>query len=50
MTWQFLKTPKKAMIRAMYGVKLIEKIRDQILISLLSSKDTLDGLAEASGV
>ena len=37
------------MIRALCGVKLIEK-RSQELMSLLGLKDTLDGLAKASGV
>ena len=37
-------------MRAMSGVKLIEKRRNQELMSLLGLKDTLDGLAEASGV
>ena len=32
----------------MCGIKLIEK-RSQELVSLLSLKDTLDGLARASG-
>ena len=39
---------EKAM-RAMCGVKIIEK-RSQKLMSLLGLKDTLDGLASASGV
>ena len=37
-------------IRAMHGVKIIEKRRSQELISLLGLKDTLDGLTKASGV
>ena len=37
------KKTEKAIIRAMYGVKLIGKLRDQILISLLSSKVTGQG-------
>ena len=41
---------EKAMMRAMGGVKLIETTRNQELMNLLSLKDTLDGLARASGV
>ena len=41
---------EKPMMRATSGVKIIEKRRSQELISLLGSKDTLDGLARASGV
>ena len=33
------------MMRAMCGVKMIEKTRNQDLMSLLGLKDTLDGLA-----
>ena len=36
-------------MRAMYEVKFIEK-RSQELVSLLGLKDTMDGLARASGV
>ena len=41
---------EEAMMRAMGGVKLIETTRNQELMNLLSLKDTLDGLARASGV
>ena len=41
---------EKAMMRATSGVKIIEKRRSQEVISLLGLKDTLDGLARASGV
>ena len=41
---------EKAMMRAMGEVKLIETTRNQELMNLLSLKDTLDGLARASGV
>ena len=44
-----LRRTEKAMMRAMCGVKLIEK-RSQGLMSLLGLKDTMDGLASASGV
>ena len=37
-------------IRAMCGVKMIEKRRSQELMSLLGLKDTLDELARVSGV
>ena len=40
---------EKAMVRAMCGVKIIEK-RSQELMSLLGFKDTLDGLARARRV
>ena len=40
---------ENAITRAMSGVKKIEKKRSQQLMSLLSLKDTLDGLARASG-
>ena len=40
---------EKAMVRALYGVEIIEK-RSQELMSLLGFKDTLDELARASGV
>ena len=45
-----LRRAEKAMMRAMCRVKLIEKRRSQELMSLLGLKDTLDGLARASGV
>ena len=45
-----LKRTERAMMREMCGVKLIEKRRIQELMSLLGLKDTLDGLARASGV
>ena len=41
---------EKAMMRAMCGVKIIEKRRTHELISLLGLKDILDGPARASGV
>ena len=41
---------EKAMMRAMCGVKIIEKRRSQEVMILLSLKDTLCGLARASGV
>ena len=37
-------------MRAMCGVKIIEKRRSQELTSLLGLKDTSDGQAKASGV
>ena len=45
-----LRRTEKAMIRAMCGVKMIEKRRSQKLMSLLGLKDTLNGLVRASGV
>ena len=45
-----LKRTEKAMMRAMCEVKMVEKRRSQERMSLLGSKDTLDGLARASGV
>ena len=45
-----LSRTEKAMIRAMCGVKMIEKRRSQELMSLLGLEDTLDGLARARGV
>ena len=45
-----LRRTEKAMKRAMYGVKIIEKRRSQELMSLQGLKDTLDGLAKTSGV
>ena len=45
-----LRRTEKAMMRAMCGVKIMEKRRSQELMSLLGLKDTLDGLARASGV
>ena len=44
-----LRTTEKVMMRAISGAKIIEK-RSQELMSLLGLKDTLDGLAKASGV
>ena len=41
-----LRRTEKAMIRAMHEVKLIEKRRNQELMSL---EDTLNGLAKSSG-
>ena len=40
---------EKAMMRAMCGIKMIEK-RSQELTSLMGLKSTLDGLARASEV
>ena len=45
-----LRRTEKAIMRAMCGVKLIEKRRSQELMSFLGLKDSLDGLAGASGV
>ena len=45
-----LKKTEKAMMRAICGVKIIEKRRSQELINLLGFKDTLNGLDRASGV
>ena len=45
-----LRRTEKTMMKAMYGVKIIEKRRSQELMSLLGLTDTLDGLARASGV
>ena len=45
-----LRITEKAMMRAMCGVKIIEKRRSQELVSLLGLKDPLYGLARASGV
>ena len=45
-----LRKTEKAMMRAVCGVKIIEKRRSQGLLSLLGIKDTLDGLAKASEV
>ena len=44
-----LRRTKKAMMRVMCGVKIIEK-RSQELINLLGLTNTLDGLARASRV
>ena len=44
-----LRRTEKGVMRAMCGVKIIEK-RSQELMSCLGLKDTLDGLARASGV
>ena len=44
-----LRRTEKEIMRVMCGVKLIEK-RSQKLMSLLGLKDTLNGLARASGV
>ena len=45
-----LRRTEKATMRAMCGVKLIEKKRSQKLMNLLGLKVTLNGLARASGV
>ena len=45
-----LRKTENAMMRAICGVKVIEKRRSQQRMSLLGLKDTLDGLARASGV
>ena len=45
-----LRRTENAMIRAMCGVKLIEKRRSLELMSLLGLKDTLDRLARAERV
>ena len=45
-----LRRTEKAMMRAMRGVKLIEKKRSQELMSLLGLKNSLDGIARASEV
>ena len=44
-----LRRTEKAIMKAMHGVNIIEKRRSHEL-SLLGLKDTLDGLARASGV
>ena len=44
-----LRRTEKVIMRAIYGVKMIEK-RSQKLVSLLGLNDTLNGLARASGV
>ena len=44
-----LRRTKKAMMRAMCGVKLIEKRRGRELSNFLGLKDILDGLARVSG-
>ena len=41
---------EKVMMIAMYGVKIIGKRNSQELMSLLGLKNTLDGLARASGM
>ena len=46
---EILRRTEKVMMRAMCEVKVIEK-RSQEVMSLLGLKDTLDGLAKASGV
>ena len=45
-----LRRTEKAMMRAICGVKMFEKRKSQELINMLGLKDTLDGLARASGV
>ena len=45
-----LRGTEKTMMRAMCKVRVIEKRTSQKLMSLLSLKDTLDGLARASQV
>ena len=45
-----LRRTEKAMMRAMCEVMMIEKRRSQELMSLLGSKDTLDGLTRVNGV
>ena len=45
-----LRRTEKAVMRAMCGVKIIEKRRSQELMNFLGFKDTLHGLARASGV
>ena len=47
---EILRRTEKAIIRAMCGVKLIDKRRSQELMSLLDLMDTLDELARASEV
>ena len=44
-----LRRTEKAIMRAMCGIKMIDKKTIQDFMSLLSLKDTLDGLARASG-
>ena len=45
-----LRRTEKSIIKAMCGVKIIEKRKSQELMSLLGLKDTFDGLARESGV
>ena len=45
-----LRKTEKAEMRAMCGIKMIEKRRNQELTSLLGLKNTLDGLVRARGV
>ena len=49
-TTNILRRTEKVMMRVMCEIKLIKKRRSQELMSLLGSKDTLDGPARASGV
>ena len=45
-----LRKTKKAIIRAMCGVKLIQKKSSQAIIYLYGWEETLDRLAKANGV
>ena len=47
---EILRTTEKAMMRAMCGVKIVQKKRSRELMSFLGLKDTVDGLARARGV
>ena len=45
-----LRRTEKAIMRAICGVKIMEKRRSQELMSFLGLKDTLDGQARARAV
>ena len=45
-----LRRTKRAMVRAMYGAKLMEKKRTEDLMEMLELKETLVQMAKADGV
>ena len=45
-----LRRTERAMVRAMCGAKLMDKRNSEVLMEMLGLKNTLDGMARASGV
>ena len=45
-----LRRTERAMVRAMCGVKLMDKRNTEELMDMLGLKETLEGLAKANGV
>ena len=47
---KILRRTERAMVRSMSGVKLLNRKKMEDLMEMLGLKETLDGMAKASGV